>query len=161
MIKGIAITTILLLTVGIIVSGLVIYQVYRTITGSALNEHECRTRMISWCTSCMNVDWGRIAPGPTMYGELIQCASDHWDIINNDCNDQAEDDCSGFIPIWDGGDGGTPTTTTTTLAPTTCAGAGGWRCTSQVWCGILGRICMCLNCYDCTTDPDTCCCPYA
>jgi len=153
MIKGIAITTILLLTVGIIVSGLVIYQVYRSFTGSVLSEHECRTRMISWCTGCMNAGWSATA-GLPMTSESSTCANKYFGAPPSNCDARAW--CSGFIPIWGGNGGGT----TSTTAPTTCADAGGF-CTQQVWCedpGLFNSYCICTDCYDCTTSPNTCCC---
>ena len=151
MIKGIAINTILLLTVGIIVSGVIIYQTYRTFSGSSsLSEHECRAMMISWCTGCMNTGWtGTMG----MNSELLDCASEYWGISHTDCD--AETDCSGFIPTWGGGGG---TVTTTTTAPTTCVDAGGIICTTQSICETArGGSCICQDCYDCIGVFDCCC----
>jgi len=155
MIKGIAITSILLLTVGIIVSGIVIYQVYRTTTGTQLSEHECRTRMVNWCTGCWNTRWlGTMG----MNSELLDCASEYWGISHTDCD--AETHCSGFIPTWGGGGGSVTTTTsaTTTTAPTTCVDAGGIICTTRNNCENLRfGSCICQDCYDCTGVFDCCC----
>ena len=149
MIKGIAITTILILTVGIIVSGLVIYQSYKTFTTSTLSEHECRVRLISWCIGCMNMGW---SGGVGMSSELSECANKYWGIVHTDCD--AEDDCSGFIPTWSGGSEGSGVTTT--IAPTTCADAGGETCArSPSRCAGLGGTC--IGQYDCP-DSRPCCC---
>lgn len=149
MIKGIAITTILILTVGILVSGLIVYQVYRTTTDSPLSQYECRARMVSWCTLCGNMGWS----GGSMDSELSECASKYWGTRPADCN--AEVYCSGFIPTWSGGGGGGGATTTT--AGMTCKGAGG-TCRTQKDCEeYYGVACM-SNQYDCSgTTP--CCCP--
>ena len=48
--KGIAIHTILLLLVGVLVVGILVYLVYKSISGSTLSKYECQTHAISWCT---------------------------------------------------------------------------------------------------------------
>jgi hypothetical protein len=50
--KGIAIQTILLLVVGILVAGVIIFLVFRTTTSSTLSSTACQSRVISWCTTC-------------------------------------------------------------------------------------------------------------
>jgi len=55
--KGIAIETILLLLVGIIVVGVIVYLVYTYATGKTLSAYECRAKMVSWCTNCFNAGW--------------------------------------------------------------------------------------------------------
>jgi len=50
--KGIAIQTILLLVVGVLVAGIIIFLVFRTTTGSTLSATACQSRVISWCTTC-------------------------------------------------------------------------------------------------------------
>jgi len=57
MTKGIAIQTILMLLVGILVVGIVVYMVYRYIFSPVINEQECRTRMVNWCTTCKSSGW--------------------------------------------------------------------------------------------------------
>ena len=55
--KGIAIETILYLLLGIIVVGIIIYLVYTYTTGGQLNEQQCRSKVISWCTGCSVANW--------------------------------------------------------------------------------------------------------
>ena len=51
--KGIAIQTILMLTIGVIVVGILAYMVYSYTSGSALSVNECRAKLIDVCTRCM------------------------------------------------------------------------------------------------------------
>jgi len=55
--KGIAIQTILMLLVGILVVGIVVYMVYRYMFSPGIGIQECRGRVVSWCTSCAAVGW--------------------------------------------------------------------------------------------------------
>lgn len=127
--KGIAISMILLLIVGVLVAGVTVYYTYRSLSGSTLSEHECRGMMISWCMGCGNLNW---EGGTGMDSALSECATAHWGISHTDCD--AEDDCNAFLP---GGWGGTGTT----LAPETCASEEGGYCDSVANCGAAGGIC--------------------
>ena len=91
--KGIAIETILLLLVGIIVVGVIVYLVYTYATGKTLSAYECRAKMVSWCTNCFNVASGsstwpdNVNPLPT---EISTCLSDTMGITlaaNSHCSD--------------------------------------------------------------------------
>ena len=130
--KGIAIQTILLLLVGTLVVGILVYATYKSTTGSPLSEYECRGRMITWCTGCRNVGW---SGGSGMSSELSACAQKYWSISHADCN--AESDCSAFIPSGGGG-GGAITTTTSTLPSISCQAAGGIGCLNQQQCLNIG-----------------------
>ncbi len=55
--KGIAIRTILLLLVGVIVAGVLIYLVYSVTTGSTLSSTACQSRVISYCTRRKMMGW--------------------------------------------------------------------------------------------------------
>jgi len=55
--KGIAIQTILLLLVGILVVGILVYLVYRASGTSSFSVNECRAKLIDICTMCLNADW--------------------------------------------------------------------------------------------------------
>lgn len=55
--KGIATQTILLMLVGIIVVGILIYIVYRTVMNPSLSLQECEARLISWCMNCKNTNF--------------------------------------------------------------------------------------------------------
>jgi len=50
--KGIAIQTILMLLVGILVVGIVVYMVYRYMFSPGLTQEECRGYAINFCNSC-------------------------------------------------------------------------------------------------------------
>jgi len=77
--KGIAIRTILLLVVGVFVVVLVGYLVYRQISGPGVSCTECRSMLISFCTTCCArndmkayTEWG--TGGMQMSPELQGCA---------------------------------------------------------------------------------------
>jgi len=109
--KGIAVRTILLLVIGILVAGILVYMVYRSFTGTTLSQEECRSRAISYCTLCYTSNWqSEIKAG------AAACTADHFGTTwsdTSDCTDTiVQEDCKAFI-------GGyvVPTTTTTTAAP--------------------------------------------
>jgi hypothetical protein len=104
--KGIAIRTILLLLIGVLVAGILIYFVYRSFSGSAMSREECRARGISWCTSCWNAmnaagcsDWD-CDVGPDPPPDLENCADDYYgeDLTDDDDCNGLKDFCSAFIP---------------------------------------------------------------
>jgi len=128
--KGIAITTILLLLVGSLVTGITVYYTYRSVSGSPLSEHECRGMMISWCIGCSNLNW---EGGSGMDPQLKECASRYWGMGHDNCD--AEDDCSAFLPGDGGGDGGDGglicdivEKARVCLDKTTCDKDPGWKC---------------------------------
>jgi len=100
--KGIAIQTILMLLVGILVVGIIVYMVYRYFVGAPLNEQECRSRAITWCTGCKNSnagvtgDW--TAAGSAPGNDLDTCAGTYFGGAPTNCLD-AQDWCAAFIPI--------------------------------------------------------------
>jgi len=57
MTKGIAIQTILMLLVGILVVGIIVYMVYRYMFSPGLSQNDCRAQLVSWCTTCRTVAW--------------------------------------------------------------------------------------------------------
>ena len=98
MTKGIAVQTILMLLVGILVVGIIVYMVYRYFVGAPLAMEECRARAITWCTACKNVNWGLTAAGPSITGtDLETCANQHFPTAPTGC-DTAQAWCSAFIP---------------------------------------------------------------
>jgi len=112
--KGIAIQTILLLLIGVLVAGLLVYYTYRYFSGSALSREECRARAVSWCTGCWNAmnakgsecaDWedsGTCGVGPDPSEELENCVDDYYpgyDLTGvTNCHNQ-DDFCKNFIPM--------------------------------------------------------------
>ena len=83
--KGIAIQTILLILVGIIVAGIVIYLVYTYSTGQALSSYDCRAQLISWCTTCRTLRW---LGGSDLGSSLSTCTNSYFG-----SNWQSTDDC--------------------------------------------------------------------
>jgi len=65
MTKGIAIQTILMLLVGILVVGIIVYMVYRYMFAPGLSQEDCRGQIVSWCDSCKAAGCFGTAPLPT------------------------------------------------------------------------------------------------
>jgi len=55
--KGIAINTIMLLIIGILVAGIVVYLIYRYASGRIISERDCQSRLTEVCVMCKNGDW--------------------------------------------------------------------------------------------------------
>jgi len=88
--KGIATQTILLMLVGIIVVGIIIFIVYRMLTGPSLTEGECRARMITACMFCKNAGWDSTDGVPSDLTNKNGCAKpggifEYW-ADNTQCN---------------------------------------------------------------------------
>ena len=76
--KGIAIRTILLLLIGVIVAGIIIYFVYSMTRTQVLTCTECRAEFIQYCTSCKLANTGKETwdvAGPGMNANLQGCAT--------------------------------------------------------------------------------------
>jgi len=77
--KGIAIQTILLLLVGILVVGILVYLVYNYTRNQTLSEAECKSRINNLCMDCQIRSWGSWpdtsdpdpwpSPPPATFGE--------------------------------------------------------------------------------------------
>jgi hypothetical protein len=87
--KGIAIQTILLVSIGVLVAGIVVYLVYKYASGSVISEAECNARITEACIVCKSNNWS-IWPStnPTIdpenwkvnenfYRVIWKCASEH------------------------------------------------------------------------------------
>lgn len=106
MTKGIAIQTILMLLVGILVVGIIVYMVYRYFVQSPLSEQECRSRALVWCTGCKNTNTGISPPTPwTIAGsspnaELAACAGKYYPglLATSTCSG-FDGWCAAFIPL--------------------------------------------------------------
>ena len=84
--KGIAIQTILLLLVGILVVGILVYLVYRYTRSSTLSKTECMGLVTNWCTTCMTSGWDvnvKITQDVKDCGNML--TSGWWD-DNGDCD---------------------------------------------------------------------------
>jgi len=111
--KGIAIQTILLLLIGVLVAGVLVYFVYRYFSGGSLSREDCRGIMVGWCTTCWTAtrnvgavcatDWNAVAckVGPPASEELVNCASDYFQITIASVNlcQGYSDECANFIPM--------------------------------------------------------------
>ena len=69
--KGIAIQTVLLLLIGIIVAGVVIYLVYRYANSKVISEAECNSRLTEICILCKNSGWGPWPSRPSSFFNII------------------------------------------------------------------------------------------
>jgi hypothetical protein len=105
--KGIAVDTILMLLIGIVVAGLVIFLVYKYLVGTPLDQERCKARLITWCTSCKlacSGDWTAANcgnyPGNDV-GTATGCAQKYFGFtITSPANCRNhKSDCSGFIPV--------------------------------------------------------------
>ena len=104
--KGIAIETILYLLLGIIVVGIIIYLVYTYATGGQLNEQQCRSKIISWCTGCSVANWAAGTGTITADSDLGKCIDTYFetgwndgnaDCENNNAGDSTQTFCDAFI----------------------------------------------------------------
>jgi hypothetical protein len=106
--KGIAVDTILMLLVGIVVVGLIIFLVYKFLLGPHLNEQECRASLINWCNDCKLVNgWNDATagfyPGPKV-GGTDGCAKTYFGITIDETGANAKckghkSECNAFIPV--------------------------------------------------------------
>jgi len=70
--KGIAIQTILVLLVGMLVAGIVIFLVYSYSTSSGLSKNECMSIIFDICTTCAKTGWDdTVTPDLTRYFNCI------------------------------------------------------------------------------------------
>ena len=106
MTKGIAIQTILMLLVGILVVGIIVYMVYRYFVQSPLSEQECRSRAIVWCTGCKNTNAHIVPPagwdtaGSSPNDELVACAGNYFPgLLSTSTCTGFDDWCAAFIPL--------------------------------------------------------------
>jgi len=110
--KGIAVRTILLLVIGILVAGILVYMVYRSFTGTTLSQEECRSRAISYCTLCYTSNWlSEIEAG------AAACTADYFGTGWTDTSDCLSDPVRTFCEAFIGGYAEPPTTTTTSTVP--------------------------------------------
>lgn len=100
--KGIAIRTILLLLIGVLVAGILIYLVYSYGTGSAtLSISECISKVTSWCTACMTAEW---QSGLTSDLEIRDCGNKirgglAWNDNTNCGAGSSKNDCCNAVNI--------------------------------------------------------------
>ncbi len=94
--KAIAINTILLLVVGMIVVGVMVYLVYTFTSGPTMSVQQCKAKMIQYCTLCANTNCGDI-PTPS---ELNTACANYPELSNwgnnNNCQvgtGNTPDDC--------------------------------------------------------------------
>lgn len=78
--KGIAIESILLLLIGILVAGILIYLVYRYSNRQIISETDCTGRLSEMCSTCKNSGWGSwpnrgVASDAPFFKIIDDCAS--------------------------------------------------------------------------------------
>ena len=99
--KGIAVTTILTLVVGIVVVGIIIYLVYTYVLTPVIPEQDCRAMAISWCTSCRTANGGNwtLDVKPEPFSTLKVCAKTYFtEIPGGKCKNN-QNWCKNFIPV--------------------------------------------------------------
>ena len=89
--KGIAIQTVLMLLVGILVVGIVVYMVYRYIFAPPLSIQECRAQFISWCTTCKATNFN----GGFVLGDNLANCVNKYGFCPPNGNCRLTDDCDG------------------------------------------------------------------
>lgn len=66
--KGIAVTTIIMVLLGITVISFVSFWLVKTLSGGPISEQGCRTLYLNWCKKCERLNWnsgtGLIRPSP-------------------------------------------------------------------------------------------------
>ena len=55
--KAVAIPYIVALVIGLIVIAFVVYWVYRTASTPTLSLQQCKSRYITWCSNCAQINW--------------------------------------------------------------------------------------------------------
>jgi len=105
--KGIATETILLLLLGILIVGILVYLLYKYVFSPVLPEQVCRSRATSWCTLCKNA-YGSSFTCTDIDGDgdvdcyvpagqdLKDCASEYFPGMPDEC-DGAGTWCAAFI----------------------------------------------------------------
>lgn len=104
--KGIAIRTILLIIVGLLTAVLIIYWIYSVTRSPILTATECQTRLMNWCTNCMNAQWDNGVYMPDDVKECVSLAGPGFGAFsdNNCCSDvDCADGKSSGLNKWDCG----------------------------------------------------------
>jgi hypothetical protein len=85
--KGIAIQTILLLVVGLVVVGVLVYLVYSYSSSGQLSVYECRVRLSELCTQCSLRNFGSFPLNTTLINDCMSYSDfTGWSGID-DCSD--------------------------------------------------------------------------
>ena len=106
--KGIATETILLLLLGILVVGILVYLLYKYVFNPVLPEEMCRSRATSWCTLCKNA-YGSTFTCPTdedgnivcyvpVGKDLSDCAKEYFDDVPHNC--PGDEECCHLAGSW-------------------------------------------------------------
>jgi len=99
--KGIATQTILLLLLGILVVGILVYLLYTYVFNPVLPAGVCGSRAVAWCTLCKNAypdfqcDPDCVVP---VGNDLSVCAQEHFSAVPNNC--AAGEECCHNAGSW-------------------------------------------------------------
>ena len=119
MTKGIAIETILLLLLGILVVGILVFMLYKYVFNPVLPLEMCRSKAISWCGLCKNAypsfkctdvnGDGKIEVNVDCFvpvgSDLSDCAKEHFTDVpsycdgSKECCHNANNWCAAFIGV--------------------------------------------------------------
>jgi len=88
--KGIAIETILLLLLGILVAGILVFLLYKYVFNRVLPLELCASMAINWCTLCKNA-YPDFQCEPNCYvpvgPDLSECAREYFGGVPSNCAD--------------------------------------------------------------------------
>ena len=104
--KGIAIRSVLLLLIGFLVAGIIVYLVYKYASGSIISEGECNARLSEICILCKNSGWigwpSRTNPVDAPFFQVIDDCSSYSKFSSFACGGtcesctQLQNPCKGF-----------------------------------------------------------------
>ena len=76
--RGIAVRTILLISVGVVVVGVLSYLVYRAATTKTLSVYECKAKLMDICRMCENTGWDEtFTLEPEPFNSVIKPCSEY------------------------------------------------------------------------------------
>ena len=84
--KGIAIRTILMLLIGVLVVGVVVYLVYSYGTSPTLDREMCRSVVTSWCNSCKVANYSYPLGWIATDSDMEKCIETYYDTGGTDWN---------------------------------------------------------------------------
>jgi hypothetical protein len=89
--KGVAVSTIIMIMLGVVVLLFVGYWLVRVFTGAGLSSQECKSEYINWCNSCAARGWTGTATWSTA---MVDCLGKYAQIIGLTTPLGANGDCA-------------------------------------------------------------------
>jgi hypothetical protein len=96
--KGIATETIIKIMLGLIVVAIILYLIYKFVLKSPIAPEECKSRLVSWCTSCKISNFGADI---VMSSDLQDCLDKYKFVsVHLTCRDlNVAKECTPYLPI--------------------------------------------------------------